>query len=1545
MSEISIEKYISEDVRNELSSAAVENIKSLIGERENIEKQFCALQEKHDSLEIDFEQRYYDLEQNCLKLQENYSGQVKKCEELSNTIKQYSDEGMATKNEVLQLREKYKSAESLVESLQSKVDCLLVEKQDLNQVLESRSQEVSYLTEENKRLSDSYKEAMNAKYEAQASFEKAKSSEDNFRFETNQVKNQLELLNMQVEKQSDDLMSKHDEIQRLRREKIFAASDVQKQLDKLKEEHESVTRKLDEANKLNKQYEAQVAKYIDKLRDADEYNNGLESHFQKEIANQTKLAELYQKANDDAESKNKNLLKAVAELQNMVSQAESEKQETEAKYFKLTAEFDLFKENSNCEIEKQKIELERSNELIEISRKSKELVEMSPSAEAISKHMRSGLTITELYSSYVDATTELDNQKAENHRLQKSLDQIIQEVQEKAPILRQQKQDYEKCLITNCDLTKKLDLAMVQSQKAKSTIESLQRANDHLKRQNDSLEQSKGDFCKQLQHLIRENTILKGGSVADDRSQTSVESITDESFSNDSDKVISLNLVKYTDIIDLQVKNTQLLAALRSISDEKEAEQEGKYRTKLESLEMKLKNAVEENDMYQDEMRKMKELLSKSERQNNMYRVLLDQREESSFVDDSRVDSSINDSVVSGGSKDTGASMVLSPNKMQQMHQATVAAAMSEEERKTLQGVIQELKAEVKQWKEETRNAEVKANERCFEYQKENSELRLQNSKLATASSSLSDKVSLQALNEKALQNELESFRKQVNAMSSTQAKMQSNIDVLNSDIRAAQEKYSTAYVQLQSLQSERSVWKNTEKHLIRERDRLLDDKRVQSNLMANIDSLKNALEFNANDQQIRYQKAIGTLQANLDVAQKKNRDLESEKRNGVKDNEARLKDMGEKLNSELEQNRKLTAELTKVKNDLATSEGQLQLKTSQLEQSGARGSKHGSQESMDADMSRNEDEDLANVSVNLERAESELQILRSQKKTLEQHLENYKHMCEVSEEKYNSDTAQYKEKITSLEKQLKDFSTSQKTQFQTIAKLENDNTKLREDLKNMVDNSDSSHSKIVRKCDDLESELSKSMSLNNGLKNEIENLKIQLEDKSENLSLLSQKLETSSQKLNEGTSQTANFEAQLHEKSKEVERLKSQTESMGIEIEGFKSQVEFNMNSYKSKETHMGTRIKDLEKQNQILLEEIDKLGSLVSKTKTSILDSSFNDSISGEIPENPPPGTENLIELIRHLRREKDIYLAKYEVNQGECERAKQKLEFTQKRVKELEGLLQEEEERHQKLYQAMSQQEELNKKNDQVLVLQDSNSFLRKESARLREELEAEKRHQREAEEAALKPLKDEIATLKMNADAHLSEVEIMTDEISKWKARNNELLERITKIDSEENKKVLAKAKELETKNVNLAAELKGLESRLFMMNKEKNDFMEKYKASSTEANLLRSAKNTLESEKGTLVKQLDTLKGQVATLEGKVTGSKGSVDELANLRARYKKLQEFAKSKVEIEKVYLIKNTLVHLILKKVVFWLTDKHSARSEDFIVDILQSVTDSSK
>lgn len=51
---------------------------------------------------------------------------------------------------------------------------------------------------------------------------------------------------------------------------------------------------------------------------------------------------------------------------------------------------------------------------------------MSPSAAAASRLLKSGMTLTQIYSEFVRVSDELQNEKLENERLSQSLDKILE---------------------------------------------------------------------------------------------------------------------------------------------------------------------------------------------------------------------------------------------------------------------------------------------------------------------------------------------------------------------------------------------------------------------------------------------------------------------------------------------------------------------------------------------------------------------------------------------------------------------------------------------------------------------------------------------------------------------------------------------------------------------------------------------------------------------------------------------------------------------------------------------------------------------------------------------------------------------------------------------------------------------------------------------------------------------------------------------------------------------------------------------------------------
>lgn len=67
---------------------------------------------------------------------------------------------------------------------------------------------------------------------------------------------------------------------------------------------------------------------------------------------------------------------------------------------------------------------------------------------------------TQLYNAYIEAQDQLLLEKLENKRITKYLDEIVQEVEAKAPILKRQREEYERSQKAVASLSAKLEQAM-----------------------------------------------------------------------------------------------------------------------------------------------------------------------------------------------------------------------------------------------------------------------------------------------------------------------------------------------------------------------------------------------------------------------------------------------------------------------------------------------------------------------------------------------------------------------------------------------------------------------------------------------------------------------------------------------------------------------------------------------------------------------------------------------------------------------------------------------------------------------------------------------------------------------------------------------------------------------------------------------------------------------------------------------------------------------------------------------------------------------------
>ncbi|KAJ9578534.1 hypothetical protein L9F63_005263 [Diploptera punctata] len=175
---------------------------------------------------------------------------------------------------------------------------------------------------------------------------------------------------------------------------------------------------------------------------------------------------------------------------------------------------------------------------------------MSPSAAAASRLLKSGTNARE----------------RETRKLNLYINTILEEIEEKAPLLKKQKEDYEAALENIATLTKHIDECTAECNKLRFETTEAQKLASHHSRENERLKQEMVDLAKQVCFLLKEVEEARAGFVTqqNDDSENSCLNVTSSS------QIISQRLVTFSSIEQLQEKNQQLLAVVRELSKKKE---------------------------------------------------------------------------------------------------------------------------------------------------------------------------------------------------------------------------------------------------------------------------------------------------------------------------------------------------------------------------------------------------------------------------------------------------------------------------------------------------------------------------------------------------------------------------------------------------------------------------------------------------------------------------------------------------------------------------------------------------------------------------------------------------------------------------------------------------------------------------------------------------------------------------------------------------------------------------------------------------------------
>lgn len=1288
-------------------------------------------------------------------------------------------------SELDKLRSSTSGSSAETQALRQRIETLEASNRDALALVENKSTEkdrvATELSEQHSKLLALRREISQLE-ERNQSLENATSSQ---KFKEQSLQQEIDLLKRNNEWHSNELKTRTQEHAKFRKERNARMLSLEHDLeeanankDNLKRIETSLRQRLDEV-------QAKADEAFARIATLQEEAARKEQSFRTEVSGSKRLSELQAQ---NAATHKARLLEVQAELEQI-------RDETRDEIGRLQAEIEterMDKEDAERKVAELELKVEGLEQRVARPGTPRQNGSVDPqtpgrlgsragSPSALPGSMRKvigGLSFTQVYTKCKEAEEDLENERRRTNKLTAALDELITELESKKPEIEEYRLEQERMEEEMLNYSRLLDEANAGRDNATNQLEHWQGEADAAAREGQILRQQLRDLSAQVKILLVEVQSRDQGLgelSADERLELERaargeldDGTLDEMTSTG--RLISERLVIFRDVTEMQAKNEQLLRVTRTLGEKMEGEEAREKDRKSAADAQEVEELRQQVERYKDELQTTATQIDSYMKERDMFRRMLQHRGQ--VAPETDLQSMFGQSVPPA-----------TPGRGSVGPPATPRSKDVED----LNKLLKEQQTFFDQYRNESATDHRMLKDQVDALSREKISLQSELARVHSQLTLSSERYEMLQSNYNAVRSENGELQKRSQQLAEQAARQDLRTQQVAEELVEARSMTESLRNENANSKAEKELWKRIETRLTEDNKSLMDERSRLNKLITDLQNLQNERELAESESRRRLQSRLETLESELSDAKKK---LDSEVEDGRKaslrrqyeegQSRTRIDDLVKSLGNIREE--LVVAKTTRDQLQSRVDEMKIELRSAEEKVAALQPRPTPRAETRtNGELTTDPENELPleqRLALEMSELRRDLELSKGELENAKQQIEQFRSIAQATEEElanFHQTADQYKEDTDGI---LAEKDARVKELEQRIEDLNSELTTTNSELSELRSKADDSSRLLAEQKASFEADTTR-------LRDDVDRYAEEKKLFQEDIKAQAEIAQDAQQSYEDELVKHAEAAKALQTVRMEYNELRTEVAGIKAEAEAAKASLESNEESWAEQRRRFERELdeakqkrQDLNDQNKILHQNLETF----SKELAALRQGRAGDSERAGTP-SATGGDGNFQEVIKFLRREKEIVDAQYELSIRECKRLQEQLDYSNNQLEEAREKLAEERRQFADKSASEGNTSKLRKTIEELNLFRESATTLRNEAKQAREKLQ-EKTEQVERLFADIDPLKQRVGVLEEELETKEGNLKLLQDDRDHWRERTQNIISKYDRVDPAE-----------------------------------------------------------------------------------------------------------------------------------------------------------------